>query len=176
MKRRIEVVEYDPRWKEMFRAEAGIIALVFRQRLVAVHHIGSTAIPACSAKPVIDILVEVHDIGTVDELNADLRSVGYLPMGEYGIPGRRFFIKGGDIVRTHHLHVFTAGDRNADRHIDFRDYLIDHPDEAKAYSALKLSLAREHRYDIDGYMAGKDGFILDIIRQAEEWREQNRHF
>ena len=52
-----------------------------------------------------------------------MREVGYECLGEFGIPGRRYFRKGGD-ERTHQVHVFDAGDReNVIRHLALCDYL-----------------------------------------------------
>src|SRR5699024_4132117 len=51
----ISVVEYDPAWREKFEREAGLFKNILKDELVAVHHIGSTAVPGLKAKPVIDI-------------------------------------------------------------------------------------------------------------------------
>ena len=50
----ITVVPYDPAWSGPYEAEAQAIAGVLGQRLTAIHHIGSTAVPGLAAKPVID--------------------------------------------------------------------------------------------------------------------------
>lgn len=41
----ITVVPYDPAWPGLYEAEAQAIAGVLGQRLTAIHHIGSTAVP-----------------------------------------------------------------------------------------------------------------------------------
>lgn len=78
----------------MFRVEADRIVAVLDQEVVAIHHIGSTAIPGISAKPIIDMLVEVQDIEKIDDFNEKMIKRGYRPQGEFGVAGRRFFIKG----------------------------------------------------------------------------------
>ncbi|GAE35588.1 hypothetical protein JCM9157_2702 [Halalkalibacter akibai JCM 9157] len=65
-------------------------------------------IPNIKAKPVIDIMVKVTNISEVDKFNSQMEQLGYVVMGEYGIPKRRFFIKGGD-NRTHHVHFYEEG-------------------------------------------------------------------
>ena len=100
-----------------------------------------------------------------------MESLGYEAMGEYGIPGRRYFRKDNrEGVRTHHVHAFRAGSEEAGRHLAFRDYMIAHPLEAQRYSELKRRLAEEHPQSPDGYMDGKDGFIKEIDRRAARWR------
>jgi len=166
--RTIEVVPYDLNWIRKYLYEAEKIKKIIADELVRIHHIGSTAIPGISAKPVIDILVEVKNIENVDNYNEKVKEMGYIPKGEYGIEGRRFFLK-GEINRTHHIHVFQVGNSEIIRHLNFRDYMIYHPEEAKAYSEIKKELAIKFRHDIDGYCNGKNDFIKEIDRKAEEW-------
>jgi GrpB-like predicted nucleotidyltransferase (UPF0157 family) len=57
MGRLIEVVDYDLDWINAFEVEAAALSHVFSQRLLEIHHVGSTAVPNLAAKPIIDILV-----------------------------------------------------------------------------------------------------------------------
>ena len=157
-KRIIEVIPYNPNWEQKFKEEAKNIKKVFEEIFVDIYHIGSTAVPTVKSKPIIDIMVEVKDINEVDRYNKQMEELGYEALGEYGIPKRRFFQKGGN-KRTHHVHIFEKGSPHIKRHIDFRDYLISHPKVAKEYSLLKENLAKKYRYDIDKYWKGKNSFI-----------------
>lgn len=171
---RVEVVPHDPRWRDAFEAEAKHVAAALGENVVAVHHIGSTAIPNIFAKPVLDMLVEVRDIAEVDGRRSAMESLGYEVMGEFGIPGRRYFRKDSrEGVRTHHVHTFEAGSAEVERHLAFRDYMTAHPVEAQAYSDLKRRLAEEHPQSIDGYMDGKDGFVKEMDRRAARWRKSH---
>lgn len=170
--RKVEVIAHNPRWRDAFEAEAAQVARALGENVVALHHIGSTAIPNIYAKPVIDLLVEVREITDVDRQSAAIESLGYEVMGEFGIPGRRYFRKddsGG--VRTHQIHVFAAGSTEVERHLAFRDYMIAHPDEAQQYSELKRMLAEKHSENAHGYIDGKDPYIKEIDLRAAQWRE-----
>jgi GrpB-like predicted nucleotidyltransferase (UPF0157 family) len=172
--RKIEVVPHNPRWRDAFEAEAEEVAAALGGNVVAVHHIGSTAIPNIHAKPVIDLLVEVRDVAEVDGRSPAMESLGYEAMGEYGIPGRRFFRKDSrEGVRTHNVHAFEAGSSEVERHLAFRDYMIAHPSEAQSYGELKRRLAEEHPQSPEGYMDGKDGFIREVDRRAARWRNES---
>ena len=160
-KRIIEVVPHDPNWKQKFKEEANKIKEIFEEIFVDIHHIGSTAVPLVKAKPIIDILVEVTDINKVDSYNRQMEELGYVALGEYGIPRRRFFHKGGK-QRTHHVHIFQAGNKEIKRHIDFKNYLISNPSVAKKYSLLKEEMAMKYSNDIDKYQEGKESFIKKI--------------
>jgi GrpB-like predicted nucleotidyltransferase (UPF0157 family) len=163
-KRIVEVLSYDSTWKQKYEVEAKKIKKIFKEIFENIHHIGSTAIPPIKAKPMIDILVEVKDINKVDNYNKSMGKLGYEALGEYGIPGRRFFQKGG-IFRTHHVHIFQVRNKEIKRHIDFRDYLISYPSDAKKYSLLKEKLAKKYHYDIDKYQEGKSNFIKKIEKK-----------
>jgi GrpB-like predicted nucleotidyltransferase (UPF0157 family) len=169
--RKVEVVPHDPRWRDAFEAEARHVAAALGETVVAVHHIGSTAVPNIYAKPIVDMLVEVRDIAEVDGRSSAMESLGYEVMGEYGIPGRRYFRKDNrEGIRTHHIHAFEAGSAEAGRHLAFRDYMIAHPEDARRYSELKRRLAEENPQSPDGYMDGKDGFVKEMDRRAARWR------
>jgi len=145
--------------------------------VLAVHHVGSTAIPGIYAKPILDLLVEVRGVAEVDGRSSSMESLGYQVMGEYGIPGRRYFRKDDrEGIRTHHVHAFEAGSAEAERHLAFRDYMLAHPADAQRYSELKRRLAEEHAQSADGYMDGKDGFIKEMDRRAARWRDSRTRF
>ncbi|HVF66171.1 MAG TPA: GrpB family protein [Pyrinomonadaceae bacterium] len=169
--RKVEVVAHDPRWRDAFEAEAKRVADALGENVVAVHHIGSTAIPEIYAKPVVDLLVEVRDVNEVDVRSRSMESLGYEVMGEYGIHGRRYFRKDNrEGIRTHQVHAFEAGSAEVVRHLAFRDYMIAHPADARRYSELKRRLADEHPQSMDAYMDGKDGFIKEMDVRAARWR------
>jgi GrpB-like predicted nucleotidyltransferase (UPF0157 family) len=169
--KKVEVVPHDPRWRDSFQAEAKQIATALGQNVVAIHHIGSTSIPDIHAKPVIDLLVEVDGIEAIDARSSAMESIGYEVMGEFGIPGRRYFRKDDQHgTRTHQVHAFQMGSAEVERHLAFRDYMAAHPADARAYSEFKKKMAEEYPWDMDGYIDGKDGFIKEMDRRAAEWR------
>jgi len=167
-KRRVELISYDSNWKDMYKEESEKIKDVLSDIIIDIHHIGSTAIPGIKSKPAIDILVEVKDIEAVDQYNNKIEELGYEVMGEHGIPKRRFFRKGGN-KRTHHIHIFKVGNEEIERHINFKEYLIAHPDKAREYSKLKEKLANKYTYDVENYTNSKSDFIKKINRKAKLW-------
>lgn len=172
-KRRVEVTPYQEQWTRLFASEAEELKKIFGLQLVQIHHIGSTSIPGMAAKPVIDIMIEVSDINEVDRYNLEMESLGYEPKGENGIPERRYFQKGGN-ERSHHVHIYQTGNEQIDRHLQFRDYMIAHPEDAKQYSELKTSLAKQFPESIDDYIEGKDAFVKEMDRKASEWKETTK--
>jgi len=168
----VEVVEYDPSWPALFDAECTLLRHTLEGVAIAIHHIGSTAVPGLAAKPIIDMLMEVTDLQALDALSDRMMSIGYIPRGEYGIPGRRYFQKGGD-NRTHHLHAFAAGDSNLLRHLAFRDYLRAHPEASADYGKLKKALANVCENDLERYCDGKDAFVKRLEAMAVKEKASN---
>ena len=175
MARKIEVVDYRPEWDTMFKVESKKIKKILGKNCVGVYHIGSTLVKGLPAKPIIDIMPVVKDISLVDAHNGEFEALGYECRGEFGIPGRRFFAKGGD-NRTHHIHIFEQSNQtDIQRHIAVRDYLNAHSDTAAEYAALKKKLAAEFPFDNDGYCDGKDEYMKSLEEKALHWQEkQNR--
>jgi len=177
--RHLAVVEPDPAWAGHAATDAAAIldALAPHAALAGsrVHHIGSTAVPGLAAKPILDLLLAVPDDAALTALDGDattaLGRLGYVAHGEHGLPGRRFFTRSapGPADRTHNLHAFVAGAREAVRHLAFRDYLRTRPDIALAYGHLKRSLAAGCGNDIDRYCEGKDAFIKHHEAAALRW-------
>ncbi|MFZ2961115.1 MAG: GNAT family N-acetyltransferase [Candidatus Ozemobacteraceae bacterium] len=170
LKRVIEVVDYNFQWPEEFQKEAQKILVALAKEIIRIHHIGSTAVPGLKAKPVIDILLEVKDVNALDEYDPKMKEIGYIPKGEYGIHGRRFYLK-GLYERTHHIHAFNIGSPDVERHIAFRDYLIAHPLVAKEYGDLKARCADECDSDSEKYCDGKHEFVRSNEKKALAWRK-----
>jgi GrpB-like predicted nucleotidyltransferase (UPF0157 family) len=172
----VRVESPDPAWPAMYEREAQLLRAALNDIDVEVHHIGSTAIRGIMAKPVIDILLEVQDLGLLDARNVSICMLGYESMGEFGIPGRRYFRKtSSEGVRTHQVHSFERGSANARRHLAFRDYMNSHADAALEYSSLKLRLARAFPDDMRAYVNGKDSFIKQHESLALVWLSGNPH-
>jgi GrpB-like predicted nucleotidyltransferase (UPF0157 family) len=171
MSRPIILVPHDPTWPKLASEEASRITLVLGDELIAIHHIGSTAIPGIKAKPILDLLGEVQRIEFFDERPELLGQLDYRARGEMGIPGRRYFSKSANGPRTHHIHFFQSGDPNIDRHLLFRDYLLAHPEAAAEYERLKVVLAARFPEDITGYTDAKTEFIQAAEQAAARWRE-----
>ena len=158
-------------WSRDFEVEAARVQDALGSALNALYHIGSTAIPGIYAKPIIDILADVTSLEAVDGRVHEMQTLEYEFMGEFGIPGRRFFRKSdANGMRTHQLHAFVHQSPDIDRHLAFRDYLIAHPDTAQAYSELKRGLVQTCNGNLEAYLSGKDAFIKDVEQKALYWK------
>ena len=168
----VVIVDYDPTWPARFEAGRSAILDAIGEYAVATEHMGSTAVPGLAAKPIIDIMVLVRDLGDAPACVPRLASLGYdyVPEFEAEMPERRYFRKGPPSGRTHHLHMYAAGEDHWRRYLLFRDYLRAHPEAARQYADLKRGLAERFGSDREGYTDAKTAFVRAIEAKARVWR------
>jgi GrpB-like predicted nucleotidyltransferase (UPF0157 family) len=162
----VEIVDHDPSWAAKFEQERPHLAEVFDGRVVAIEHIGSTAVPDLCAKPIVDILVGLRELELSELDIEEMRTLGYEYLGELGIPGRLFFRK-GEAPRTHNVHVVEYGGEHWHRHLAFRDALRSDPEERRRYDKLQRRLAAEG-HPREAYTELKTPFIRELEARARD--------
>ena len=150
---RIQIIPYDPKWPKVFEAEIKKLSFL----PATFHHIGSTSIEGCAAKPIIDILGETHKLEEIDAFNQKMEDLGYILLGEFRIPKRRFFRKRKQPFV--HLHIFEKGNSEIARHLRFRDQLRKDPKKVAEYVKLKQHLTKSDASNMELYLNGKEDFV-----------------
>lgn len=163
MPRIVEFVAYDPTWPQQFADESAKIRTVLGENCIAVYHIGSTSVPGLSAKPLLDIMLVVKNITQTNR--SGLESLGYIDRGELGMPFRIYMHRGAP-QHTHHLHIWEQGNPEIEKHLLFRDYLINNESAKRQYADLKQKLALQYRNEHRSYTTLKDHFIKDLIAKT----------
>ncbi|WP_373844663.1 GrpB family protein [Clostridium sp.] len=161
----IQLTDHKEYWTDWYYEEQEFL-FSFLPKTIRIYHIGSTAIKGIWAKPIVDILVDAplkaHQ--TIKEL---LLENGYLCMAQSET--RMDFNKGytpdGFAERVFHLHLRKFDDHDE---LYFRDYLNEHPEIAKDYEQLKLSLWKPFQYNRDGYTERKADFVQEYTQRAIE--------
>src|SRR3954462_2741832 len=74
----IRIVDHDPEWASLARAEMRRIAGALGEVAVRVDHVGSTAAPGLAAKPIIDLQLSVAAIDPLERYREPLERLGYL--------------------------------------------------------------------------------------------------
>lgn len=162
----IEIVEYDPRWPDLYAEERARVEAVLDDLAESIEHIGSTSVPGLSAKPIIDILVTVAHLGPVDPYIERLGSLGYTYFPVLGNKARYSFGKG--IPHTHHIHIVEHGGEEHILPLAFRDYLRTRPEAARQYETLKRQLADRFHSNRQAYNQAKTDFIRSIEMKARQ--------
>lgn len=155
----ISLVPHNSNWKSIYEDEKKTILSILSPKIVKrISHIGSTAIPDIYAKNIIDILLEVNSHADLLEAKDCLVKNGWICMNqcENRISLNKGYTPNGFAEKVFHLHIRIDGDCDE---VYFRDYLCSHPDVAKEYESLKLSLWKQFEYDRDGYTNAKSEFV-----------------
>jgi len=163
----VRVDSYDARWPARFEQERVALEAVLGQSVTGgIHHVGSTAVPGLAAKPIIDILVGIEDLGSARVHIEPLRELQYVYV-PYRSGEMLWFCKPSPAARTHHLHLVPTGSERYRDELAFRDYLRQHPDAAEAYANLKFALAARFEHDREAYTEAKASFVREVLRKSQ---------
>jgi len=168
--------EYNPAWPEWYTVEKAILTrLIGAENFYRISHIGSTAVPGLTAKPTVDIILEINETTDLDKLTTALSSPEYICLSGAGLtmptpPPHITFIKGylsnGFDEKVYHIHVRYPNDNDTRDKLLFRDYLIAHPEAVTEYAELKHRLFKDYEHNRDGYTEAKSAFIKETIGKA----------
>jgi GrpB-like predicted nucleotidyltransferase (UPF0157 family) len=162
------VERYNPEWPNWFLQLHALLGRTLAGHFYAIEHVGSTAVPGMTAKPIIDIDVVMRD-GQFERIQSYLAPLGYVHEGDLGIPGREAFKLTGALVASlpsHHLYVLDRGAEELRRHLAFRHYLRSHSDEAQRLSEHKWQLAQRFDNDKERYIEAKAAMVQEILERA----------
>ncbi|WP_353144657.1 GrpB family protein [Paracoccus sp. (in: a-proteobacteria)] len=158
----ITVVAYSSDWSTAFEIQREKIANELGELALTIEHIGSTAVPALPAKPVIDIDLIVTDPESEDAYVPSLKALGY----ELTVRERSWYRH--RMLRLDHprvnLHVFGHDCPEHLRHLLFRDWLLACPDDRQHYADAKLSAKRgvDNAHD---YNQKKQAVVREIYQK-----------
>jgi len=162
----IAVADYDPAWPERFerlRREYARALAAAGVPVVAIEHVGSTAVPGLAAKPVIDcdIIVGAEHVAAASRVLAGL---GFRPLGELGIPQRHAFAEPPRLAGTN-TYVIVEGSLSLRNHLALRDTLRRDAELRERYAAVKRRAAAAAA-DIEEYGRLKTAMIGRILAAA----------
>jgi len=160
----VRLAPYATEWQRRFQEEKVLLQAAIGQCVLDIQHVGSTSIPGMIAQPIIDIGIAVTSFEEARLCIQPIEQLGYEYRGELGIPRRHYFVKGDP--RTYHLHINKIGSRDWENQVLFRDTLIQHPQLAEEYAALKVDLAQRYPTDREAYLDGKAPFIERVLLMA----------
>jgi GrpB-like predicted nucleotidyltransferase (UPF0157 family) len=84
---------------------------------VAIHHVGSTSVPGLSAKPIIDLDIEIASYEMFTQVCEKLAEAGWRYEGNYGIEEREAFKPAKPLdFMAHHLYVCPSNSAELKRH------------------------------------------------------------
>ncbi len=161
----VQIVASDPRWPLAFARLAALLRSMLPTSVIAIEHVGSTAVPGLPAKPILDVALGVGadaDTGPIDEA---LMSNGFLYRGDFegGSLNRTFGWEDRPGCRVVNAHVVRHGSAEWRNYLRFRDQLRENDAVRDSYAQLKRDLADRFSEDRPSYVAGKDRFVANIV-------------
>ena len=167
MDKPVIIVDYDPQWPALFEKERELILKTLGDRIKAIEHIGSTAVPNLGGKDIVDIMAGVTDMCEANECLSPLENIGYKDVRPQPENSEWYYCLGkGHHSTGYHLHLVKLDSEHWKRHLIFRDYLRKNPKIAQDYFNLKKELAVKYRTDRLGYTEAKSVFIESVISKA----------
>jgi GrpB-like predicted nucleotidyltransferase (UPF0157 family) len=159
----VRLVCHNPDWGVEFGITSQDLIRLMGEDLLAVHHIGSTAIPRIPAKPILDVAAVIKGFDTLEKYLEILETQGYYHRPIHDKPDRWLVVRGDLTSRTHHIHFFRYDSPSLQEHLFFRDFLLSHPDTAAQYARLKMYLASHYSTDRARYTHEKASFIREVL-------------
>ena len=174
---------HDPDWGRQASLLAARLRAAAPDDILAVDHIGSTAVPGLDAKNVIDLQLAVADLETADRIAPLLGAAGFpvwpgilMDSPTASRPDPAAWSKrlhgNADPGRLVNLHVRVAGSPGWRFALCFRDWLTAVPAAREAYAAEKHRVAALHASDTStaGYAQDKEAwFTLTGGPGMERW-------
>ena len=161
----VRISNYDTQWPYLFSCIEHELRQQLGALVLAIEHVGSTAVPGLAAKPIIDIEVVISSSYQFPAVKERLERFGYIHRGPCGVPDREVFRCVIDLP-LHHLYVSEMDARPLNEHLRFRNALRQNPELASEYAVLKRALADQYRHDRDAYTEAKTGFIRSVIQSS----------
>jgi GrpB-like predicted nucleotidyltransferase (UPF0157 family) len=159
---------YSKNWVRRFWVQEKLLKNIFGKDIVEIHHVGSTSIPGMDAKPVIDVLAIVKNLGSVDNAERKFKTLGYGLLVDHVTPNSRLLYKFRGKEKSCNIHLLPKSHPESRRLLHIKNYLIAHPDVARKYTQLKKKLYKKTK-DYALYRKGKDKFCKALSEKAKQW-------
>ena len=171
----VKIVRHDKSWEKEAEKAMEILKSILGEDAVDIQHVGSTAISAISAKPIIDLVVGVNDLSQILLYNDLLQQEGIYCRNS-DVANQLLYVMGDfeNDTRTHHIHVVIWNGTEWNDYVNFRDYLNCNVAVALQYQQLKKELERKFSDDRSAYTKGKQTMIIDILEHARQWKVNDK--
>ena len=166
----VRLCAHQKEWETEAQRTISVLRDILGESARAIEHVGSTAVFSIQAKPILDIAVATDDFSAVLAKEEALKKAGFYYRPGSGPEEQLLFAcgsyyEGTGQQQTHFIHVVLAGSVPWRNYLFFRDYLNKNIEAARAYEALKLSLAAA-LISREAYTKGKHDFIVRILHRA----------
>lgn len=159
--------EYDEGWPATYDVLAQRVRRSLGLRVLALEHVGSTAVPGLTAKPIIDLDLIVADPGREDDYAPALQAAGFALRIREPWWYRHRMLRSEEPLAN--LHVWGYESPEPVRHRIFRDWLRVNAHDRSLYAAVKqdaASAATALGEDVNRYNERKSKAVREIYDRA----------
>jgi len=160
----IVVADYDPAWPEWFEQAAERIRAALGDKVLELHHVGSTSVPGLAAKPLIDIDLVVADTTDETAYVPPLEALGYVLRVREPDWYEHRMLRGHDPPVN--LHVFPPACEEVDRMLLLRDWLRTNDADRELYARTKRELGAQGWKYVQNYADAKTAVVEEILARA----------
>ena len=168
--RAVRILPYDSKAPEIFEEIRQSICDTIPYQ-IEVEHIGGTAVKGLGGKGIIDILIATEP-GYMRRIVELLEAKGYKHNPQADSVPERLFVSGpyrSNRRELHiHIHITFPSSREYKDKLFFRDYLRQHPNEAKTYYELKEQWSAQAGSDLSRYTELKTSYINNVLEKARK--------
>lgn len=130
---------------------------------ITIEHVGSTAVPGCCGKGIVDLLA-LYPVGSLDSARQAVDHLGFQhQLGRNPFPETRPMRVGSIHFQENlfklHVHILEEGCPEALALCQFRDTLIGNQTKRKAYMAMKQEILKHQLKDPMEYTERKAAFF-----------------
>ena len=154
----VYLAPYDPAWPSLFNRLKKQIREALGDKILLLEHVGSTAVPGLSAKPIIDMVLVVFIYVK------PLEKKGYTLRNREPDWHEHRLLKLPDVEGK--LHVFSAGCEEIGQMLLFRDRLRNNTDNRLLYEETKRELAARTWKYRQNYADAKSEVVQEILARA----------
>ena len=155
--------QYDKKYKDFFISEKKKITKAL-SKTAKIEHIGSTAIPGLGGKGILDIVVGVSKSNII-KAKKNLEKASYEFREKASCQERLFFridYPYKNKKRRVHIHLTKFNGQDWKEMVNFRDYLLKHPETVIQYIKIKKEAVKKAPGDGKKYRKHKENFIKNI--------------
>jgi GrpB-like predicted nucleotidyltransferase (UPF0157 family) len=160
----VVVQDRDPRWFHRAMGERDRLVRSLGADVIEIQHVGSTAVPAIAARPIIDLILAPASREAEEALRAKLVGLGYTDCGSAGNP-KRVYLRRRGLLRID-LHLIPHEGRMWREAVALRDFLRRNPVEASRWASAKRDAARRSGHSYVQYVEMRSKALAEVTERA----------